>query len=538
MGSAVQPKAFVQLTRLQKVSSLLVRAQTTKEIARIIVDEGFRAMDAISGDLILLSEDKTHYDLLAFRGYPENFLNNFPHLSLKTPLLTNEVIASKKPFFLESAKDLDNKYQHAKKYLLLSHSNAAAIFPLKIQNNVIGILQFTFKDAHEFSLENKRFMYALSDQCSNALDRALALEHVRQSKEELEVILESVADAVTVRDSEGTIMYVNDASCRLHHCSPSELIGKTHDEYKNFYGRVENEHGQLVENDELPSHKIYKGAKYAEGIFKETLKKSGHTQWVKIKSVGIYGKDKKLQFVVNVSQDITTEKQADSLKDEFISIASHELKTPITSLKAFAQVLQHKFTKEKNNEAAELLQKMNYQIDRLTTLVVDLLDITKIEGGKLALHEEPINIDTLTREFVEEMQRITTSHEILLQGHTKSIICADKERLGQVMTNLLTNAVKYSPESKKVIVRLKKDAQNIVISVQDFGIGIPKDKQNHIFKRFYRETGFKENTFPGLGLGLYITSEIIKRQKGKIWVESKKGKGSTFSFSLPICDDH
>jgi signal transduction histidine kinase len=140
----------------------------------------------------------------------------------------------------------------------------------------------------------------------------------------------------------------------------------------------------------------------------------------------------------------------------------------------------------------------------------------------------------LITEIVEELQRTTEKHNLMIAGTVKKKITADRERIGQVLTNLIANAIKYSPHTKKIIVTPRLTSTDISVSVKDFGVGIPKDKQGKLFERFYRVSGPSDNTFPGLGLGLYISSEIIKRQGGRIWVESSLGKGSEFCFTIPL----
>ncbi|MEO6508979.1 MAG: HAMP domain-containing sensor histidine kinase, partial [Patescibacteria group bacterium] len=181
------------------------------------------------------------------------------------------------------------------------------------------------------------------------------------------------------------------------------------------------------------------------------------------------------------------------------------------------------------------LDKMNAQLDKLTSLIADLLDATKIESGKLQMNQEKFSFDELVTEIVEEIQRTTEKHVITIKGKSNTNITADRERTGQVLTNLISNAIKYSPHSEKIIIEPSVENKKfIMLCVKDFGVGIPKDKQNHVFERFYRVSGPKEITFPGLGLGLYISAEIVKRQGGRIWVESEEGIGSTFCFSLPL----
>ncbi len=248
----------------------------------------------------------------------------------------------------------------------------------------------------------------------------------------------------------------------------------------------------------------------------------------------LYDSQKKLKGVTGSAIDITERKQLERQKDDFLGIASHELKTPVTSIKAYGQVLQKIFTKKGDGISTEMLQKMDAQVNKLTNLIGDLLDVTKIQSGNLVLHEETFNFNRFIEETMQEMQLTTDQHQLVVKLGAPVEIYGDKERVAQVLTNLISNAIKYSPHAKKIIVQSVKTRDTVTLSVQDFGIGIPKKKQPLVFERFYRVSGSKEDTFPGLGLGLFISAEIIKRQGGKIWVESTEGKGSTFYFSLPL----
>lgn len=221
-------------------------------------------------------------------------------------------------------------------------------------------------------------------------------------------------------------------------------------------------------------------------------------------------------------------------KDDFISMASHELKTPVTSIKAFAQLLEHDFAKQQNAQGAKMLARMNTQIIKLTSLIEDLLDVTKIEGGKLQYHLADFDLNEMIHDCVREMQLTTKTHKIKVDVHGVEIIYGDRDRIGQVLTNLLSNAIKYSPEANDILVFTSRAKKFISVHVRDFGIGITKQKQSKVFERFFRVTGVKEDTYPGLGLGLYISSEIIKRHGGTVSVKSIIGKGSTFSFKLPL----
>ncbi len=233
-----------------------------------------------------------------------------------------------------------------------------------------------------------------------------------------------------------------------------------------------------------------------------------------------------------VKKDIENRIKADKKKDEFISIASHELKTPVTSLKAYTQILQSTFNEEKNQQAVEMLAKMDKQVDKLTTLIVDLLDVTKIDKGEMVFEKKEFDFNSMVNEITEEMQRTTKTHKIILELNPCDPIKGDRNRIGQVVVNFLSNAIKYSPKSNEIIIKTYCENNKVKLSVQDMGIGIPKEEHPNIFKKFYHVSGKNSYTFPGMGLGLYISAEIIKRHGGRIFFESDEGKGSTFSFEI------
>ncbi len=237
---------------------------------------------------------------------------------------------------------------------------------------------------------------------------------------------------------------------------------------------------------------------------------------------------------ITFTTDITERKEAERRKDDFLSMASHELRTPITSVKAYTQLLQRMFEKEGKKEPALYLSKMDTQINKLTQLIVTLLDVTRLQADKLVFTEETFDVDALVHEVVENLQRTTPRHSIIVDGSIKRSVVGDRERLGQVLRNLIVNAVKYSPRHDTVRVSLSSTSEQLTVRVQDFGIGIPKHQQARVFERFYRVYDNNDTTYPGLGIGLYIAREIIARYHGTLSVESVEGQGSIFSFSLPL----
>ena len=233
-------------------------------------------------------------------------------------------------------------------------------------------------------------------------------------------------------------------------------------------------------------------------------------------------------------EDITQKKLVERQKDDFVGYVTHELKTPMTSLSAFIQLLQSYHSQTGDKKSQFLLAKAAGQLERLTKLLNSFTQVYQTQTGKLQLHKEKLDLYELVRETVEMFQYTTTTHNISIEGNITKPILADKERVRQVLINLLINAIKYSPNADAIVVRLREEENYLVVNIQDFGPGIPQEAQERIFERFFRVRGPQEHNIKGLGLGLYIAFEIVKTHQGELWVESVEGKGSTFSFSLPI----
>src|SRR6185437_2570171 len=253
--------------------------------------------------------------------------------------------------------------------------------------------------------------------------------------------------------------------------------------------------------------------------------------------LGISIKKMKHNLIQYASQKDKVQKETEDLvyrRDEFFSIASHELKTPVTSLKAYTQLLLMDAGVNFDAQQKNMLERMDLQINKLTALINDLLDTSKIENGHLSYNKEDFELQNVVSQAIDAIQPISTDHEIIFQNGTKVKVNGDRDRVAQVINNFLTNAIKYAPDSKKIIVDLNEANGKVICSVQDFGKGIATEEQQKIFERFYRVSGNNLNTYPGLGLGLFICKDIIEKHNGKIGVISEKGKGSTFYFELPV----
>ena len=255
-------------------------------------------------------------------------------------------------------------------------------------------------------------------------------------------------------------------------------------------------------------------------------------RWIGMKTIPRYTAEGEFEGFIGCGMDITENKEHEQVKNEFIGMASHELKTPITSIKAYVQLLMGMYMDDEDEFLKKSLTTVNKQINKLTRLITDLLDVSKIESGRLSLNTEHFLLNDLIKECIDEVQHTSNTHDIVFNQDGDLFVDADRDRIAQVITNLLTNGIKYSPESDHIDVYMDKTDDRVVVRVKDHGIGISPKEQQKVFNRFYRVEGRNEQTFSGFGIGLYVAAEIIRRHGGQIWVESEKRKGSVFSFAL------
>jgi PAS domain S-box-containing protein len=328
---------------------------------------------------------------------------------------------------------------------------------------------------------------------------------------------------VAITDINGVILYVNDKFTEISQYPREELIGKTHRVINSGY------HSKaFISNlwNTILSGKVWQGEV-------RNRKKDGSYYWVDTTITPLFDEQGILRRFIAIRNDITGRKIIEQKRDEFIGAASHELKTPITSQKIFIQLLMQHLQNQKDGKAVHYLNRIADQNEKLTRLINDLLDLSKIHAGQLNYTMKDFYINELIDEIVDSFQD-STPHQIVTRYQNKLQVYADQDRIAQVLINLVANAIKYSPSDTKIIISLKTDKNKVVVSVQDHGPGIDQNHHQKIFERFYRINDGVNETFPGLGLGLYIAAQIIKTHKGKIWVDSRKDKGSRFSFTLPI----
>ena len=397
---------------------------------------------------------------------------------------------------------------------------------------VDGELQtFYYNFSYKALFDANGEVYGILNMAINVTEQELANRRLAESEmallaseKNLQDLADSMPQIVWTASADGKLDYFNRQWYEFTGLE-KEIIGD-----EAWLPLLHPDHAERVSrlwNESVKSGKVYE----TEYLLKE--QHSDNYRWFLGRAVPVRNSHEAIVKWIGTNTDIHEFKMLQRQKDDFLGIASHELKTPLTSVKAYAQILESKLRKEGDASKTTLVNKMGRQINKLTSLVGDLLDVTRIEPGKLQFREEYFDLNLLAQEVIELMEASTSSHVVLTDFQPTPYVFADRDRIGQVITNLITNAIKYSPGAKKVNVSIQTTGERVQLAVQDFGIGIPADKKDMVFEQFYRVESSSGYSFAGLGLGLYISSEIIHRQKGKIWVESVEGQGSTFYFTLP-----
>ena len=365
---------------------------------------------------------------------------------------------------------------------------------------------------------------------NRAKEDLLAL--VRKQAAELDSIIEAIPDGVFVCDTNGQIIRVN--------ASGAALLGMPREEALRHFGdyrhisALRHLDGTALTVDEQPLNRALHGETHRD--FRLILRRFDTGEDIQIRSSCAPLRDDTGRLVggVSVAGDITQLYQLEQQKDEFLGIASHELKTPLTTIKAMTQMTRRHFERE-HLPMVNNLERIERAVVRMEKLVNDLVDSSRIEVGKLALSPEFCDVRDLCQHVVADIA-VTTDRQLIFEAPATALEAEiDIDRISQVLANLISNAMKYSTPERLITLMAQRDDDEIVLSVRDQGTGIPVEEQEHIFGRFYRisETAVQAGSGVGLGLGLHICREIVARHEGRIWVESVVGQGSTFYVALP-----
>jgi two-component system sensor histidine kinase VicK len=360
--------------------------------------------------------------------------------------------------------------------------------------------------------------------CHDVTEQVNAKMQIMESNERLQIAVDAGALGYTEVDLASGEMVCNER-------------------FKVYYGRTKDEHFTYDDLFDaiLPEYRDEIRKRVAIASAEHTLYQAtyqvawpdGSLHWINAHGRARYDEEGNAIRMVGLISDVTEQKKDEQRKNDFIAMVSHELKTPLTSMKAYIQVLKGKASKAEDTFNTNLLDKANIQVVKMTSMINGFLNVSRLESGQIHIDKQLFNMADLVKETEEESMTTISSHRLIFAPVEYTPVIADQEKIGQVINNLISNAVKYSPSGSTIQVACVTVENEITVSVRDEGFGIAPGDLQRLFDRYYRVRGENMKTISGFGIGLYLCSEIIQRHNGRIWVESEVGKGSTFYFMLP-----
>jgi PAS domain S-box-containing protein len=394
-----------------------------------------------------------------------------------------------------------------------------------IDRTTIGVLHaFNKRHGEDFNDEDVRLLERMARNVGSIIANLQMYREVVEEREELLQTFESLAAGLILVSPEGRLSQMN-ASAREIFGADQEAIGK------NYRDVLHNESIEQIflanqRGEETPKGEIHVVVRNSERIYE-------------VQSAQVRNEEGRDLGIVAIFNDITEIKNIDKMKSSFVAMASHELRTPLTAIKGFSSTLLEGLDEDMYNkeDQREFLGIVVQECDRLRRLIDDLLNTSRIEAGEsLRPNYTKFELLPLLEKAVMVQQQASTRHKVLLQVHTElpDMIVGDQDKLDQILTNLLNNAIKYSPAGGDVIVHAKTEDNNILIGVQDQGLGIPKEHLGKVFEKFHRVNNEDNRKIYGTGLGLYLVKHLVEKvHSGEIWVESEEGVGSTFFVRIP-----
>ena len=426
-------------------------------------------------------------------------------------------------------------------------SQSVLAVPLSTGDDVLGVMLLFHSEPNYFTAEHQELVMAAAHQITVMIKNTELYRLIRNQAERLGTmlrtqradasqrlaILESITDGVVVTDVESKIVAVNRSAQQFLGVSEDEVVGQdVRNLYRNFPADVTDAvveaASQLVATDAARSYSP------RTEVLLERDKRVLSAYFAPI-----LDEETECQGVVTVLRDITREREIAQAKSEFVSIVAHELRTPMTSIKGYADLILSGAAGSVSETQMQFLRVIRTNVERLAALVGDLLDISRIEAGRVKFDIRPLRMDEVAREVVDSLQgeivRRNLELEVDIPTHLPQVQ-GDRNRIVQVLTNLVSNAYKYTPPGGRITLALHRANGELQVDVSDTGIGIAPTDSDRVFERFYRADHDLVRQQTGTGLGLPIAKSIVEMHGGRMWVRSELGKGSTFSFSLPVVE--
>ncbi len=491
------------LETLGKVGRSVTASLDLDEVLKLVVDAAVELTGAEEGSLLILDEDSGELTMRAARNFQDEFVRTFRLPVSDT--LAGEVMRTGKPVLLDEKTPQKIKTSYLVKTLIY--------VPLRARDRIIGVLGVDNREsARPFKENHVTLVSALADYAAIAIENARLFAHTELERRKLETILGSIQDGVIVVDSDGRVILVNRVAREMFQLDSREVVRQ-------------------------PVEKVFKQEHLLE------LFRNGHETFPYRMEIEL---DDKRVVNAQVNQvpgigltltlhDVTTFKELDRIKSEFVSAVSHDLRSPLTAILGYVELLDR--VGPLNEKQRAFVQRVQASVSSITELINDLLDLGRIEAGlddrKILLSLAEV-IQYSAENFQGQVREKRQTLKLDVPPDLPSIY-GDSVRLRQVIDNLLGNAIRYTPEGGEITVRARAEKDQLILQVSDTGMGIPPGDLPHIFEKFYRASNVVEHV-SGSGLGLAIVKSIVENHGGRIWVDSVEGEGTTFTIVLPIAD--
>lgn len=502
-NAAVLQKRLEGLEALQRIGRKITSSLDLDSVLTAVVDAAVELTGAEEGSLLLLDESSGELYMRAARNFREDFVRTF-RVPIKDTL-PGEVLRTGQPLLLNTAtpKKIKTSYLvHTLMYV-----------PLQVAGRMIGVLGVdNRRSGHPFTSYHLDLVYALADYAAIALENARLYANTRVERNKFEALLTGIQDSVVVIDQNERVMLMNPAARAIFHLEDEDPTGKPYQEMI--------QHPDLLEIlGQDTAFEPYRG---------EITLEDGRVLSAQVTPIPDMG-------LAVLMQDITYLKELNRIKSDFVSTVSHDLRSPLTAILGYMELIGR--VGPLNAAQQEFIQRVEASVQNITSLINDLLELGRIEAGFDA-RKEIVPFSAIVRYTVESLQNKAADKDQTLKVEVPESlphVLGNPVRLRQLVANLIENGIAFTPQGGEINVLAGAEDGQIILQVSDNGIGIPPADQPYIFDKFFRASNVPPET-PGVGLGLSIVKSIVESHRGRIWVESTPGQGSTFTVVLPIID--
>ncbi len=507
---------------LLRISRAMTSELELRAVLRMILESAASLVGGQVG-LIALAQPDGSYTVHASYGLPARMIPLVKPLLSDLPATSDDVDPLR-----WTIPDLERRLNMVVRAIGITLQQIVAL-PLVVHDVLVGVIYVLRQEGSAFTVADRRVLSAFAVQAGIAVHNARLYEQVTQEKRRLDAILENSGDGVMILSPDQRITVFNRALTIMIGVPAEEAIGRYCWDILTLRNpNTDQEQPELSH----PLERCQEGERfYVEGDY---VRQDDTRITLGITYSPLIGSEGQLLNIIANVRDITHFREAEEMKSTFISVVSHELKTPVALIKGYAGTLRREDANWDAATVRDSLAVIEEESDRLTQLIDNLLDASRLQAGQMRLDKADVRVDRLAARMVSEFRTQTARHTLELDfPEDFPAIQGDEERLRQVLSNLLSNAIKYSPKSGRILVSGRFDDHHIYVAVTDQGIGVSAGEQDRIFDRFYRVENSLTRRTQGAGLGLYLARSVVEAHGGQIWVESNQGQGSTFVFTLP-----